>query len=979
MPTSEDVDSRFPTPPSPPTPGPNSKSSMAKTGQEQLFDSVPTTQGISSFYDSAATNTSPILKPTDGESGLGTSSDSMHGGESRASADSSMSGPARAGSNRRRRPHATSSSRPPGIQPSHSPTTQNYGLPPPFGPHENTQPPTSFLGPPLHYHQPSGVPFNQGSGFVGQYPMSPHPPPVTMGHPQPSFTYPHAFHHPTVPDNNMAASTNILGSHQNVLHHPPPVYPYSNVLDGSSQHASFTGAANSPVYSPHQGHALNSPLSPSAAGPGSPLSPYIGTTPFRYSAPHFTYSQSFPTATNAYRGSYGPAAYGQHQHFPPSSPEADPTGAWWYPPHAMTPQGYESTPPSYGPRYPFQYFQTGHRDLDGPYNSASPSSGNPFPMSPNRPPSEEAPSHNSPYIGPSSDPDSAASGQSQVPDKPVIRRSYHPNPPAHRSEWVMWVGNVPSDSVHDGLWRFFNQPPEGYSPNNDAWASGVLSIFLISRSSCAFVNFDSEQSLHAAIERFNGKQLRPQEARCPKLVCRVRRKDDDLKAGVGGQRGVGLHVQWIKDQKGKAKEAMKGAPMIASDRPTPTMGNPDPLSRPLASVSLSSDHESLKRAHSKHSSSSGSYASTDSSVLTRYFPKRYFILKSLTRYDLDLSVESGLWATQKHNEGILDQAFRTSKDVYLIFGVNKSGEFYGYARMAGPVRRSEAHVSWASRNDSGSRSSRSPDAAQATMQMMTPTSPFRQSAAKSLSNAYFPPSSGKFVGNSPMPVDGSPALNLEGTEEPGDATTPGLHHRQQARSAPAILGKPQSPLTLRTPYQKQSLPTMNALTPTPADSFELDASAPVRAMRGNHGTTSESSSKVVPPLEVVTEAEEEKAEDQEDDGGLERAEDKVAEGGDEPEGGAGGREDAWGDCFKIEWLCTEKLPFYRIRHLRNPWNHEREVKVSRDGTELEPIVGQRLLDEWQNLAEPPAVGPGKPSGSTRRSAPKSSAGGSTKR
>ena len=47
---------------------------------------------------------------------------------------------------------------------------------------------------------------------------------------------------------------------------------------------------------------------------------------------------------------------------------------------------------------------------------------------------------------------------------------------------------------------------------------------------------------------------------------------------------------------------------------------------------------------------------------------------------MDLSVEKGVWATQKHNEGILDQAYRTSKDVYLIFGVNKSGEFYGYAR-----------------------------------------------------------------------------------------------------------------------------------------------------------------------------------------------------------------------------------------------------------------------------------------------------------
>ena len=51
-----------------------------------------------------------------------------------------------------------------------------------------------------------------------------------------------------------------------------------------------------------------------------------------------------------------------------------------------------------------------------------------------------------------------------------------------------------------------------------------------------------------------------------------------------------------------------------------------------------------------------------------------------SQFDLDLSVEKGLWATQKHNEGVLDQAFRTSKEVYLIFGVNKSGEFYGHAR-----------------------------------------------------------------------------------------------------------------------------------------------------------------------------------------------------------------------------------------------------------------------------------------------------------
>ena len=40
-------------------------------------------------------------------------------------------------------------------------------------------------------------------------------------------------------------------------------------------------------------------------------------------------------------------------------------------------------------------------------------------------------------------------------------------------------------------------------------------------------------------------------------------------------------------------------------------------------------------------------------------------------------VETGLWATQAHNEPVLDQAFRTSRDVILIFGANKKGEWFG--------------------------------------------------------------------------------------------------------------------------------------------------------------------------------------------------------------------------------------------------------------------------------------------------------------
>ena len=71
-----------------------------------------------------------------------------------------------------------------------------------------------------------------------------------------------------------------------------------------------------------------------------------------------------------------------------------------------------------------------------------------------------------------------------------------------------------------------------------------------------------------------------------------------------------------------------------------------------------------------------------------------------------------------------------------------------------------------------------------------------------------------------------------------------------------------------------------------------------------------------------------------------KSEDSVEEA-DERQAAAGSQ--AFGKPFKIEWVSTNRLPFYRTRGLRNPWNANREVKIARDGTELEPSVGKRLL------------------------------------
>lgn len=68
---------------------------------------------------------------------------------------------------------------------------------------------------------------------------------------------------------------------------------------------------------------------------------------------------------------------------------------------------------------------------------------------------------------------------------------------------------------------------------------------------------------------------------------------------------------------------------------------------------------------------------------------------------------------------------------------------------------------------------------------------------------------------------------------------------------------------------------------------------------------------------------------------------------------------AWGKPFSLEWLSTNKVPFYRTRGLRNAWNANREVKIARDGTELETGVGRRLISMFSR-EQSPVGGPGGP-------------------
>ncbi|KZV73221.1 hypothetical protein PENSPDRAFT_311894 [Peniophora sp. CONT] len=720
--------------------------------------------------------------------------------------------------------------------------------------------------------------------------------------------------------------------------HAPMYAPY----EGGNQPMPFTSAApqsmslyaSSPPLSPHSPSSRPTRTSSFQSGAA-----YNYGAQYSYAQPPPQYAQSPPLYP-----SFGGSPYGQTYGSSNDDPQ---NGTWWFLPNSST--SFEQPQPSFQSPFYGQHGgggqqqqqpsqQQAHQSPRGPPQSgptsASVSSKRTQvpPGSHSRLASSQASTHDGALSPTSTSPKLASWRETSEVDvsSPPLRQAYHPNPPAQRSEWVMWAGNVPSDATHNELWQFFNQPPPS-DPGPSSAASpvfaGVSSIFLISRSNCAFVNFESAAHLEAAVARFNGQPLRPLDPRCPRLVCRVRRRTDDLKAGVGGQRGIGMHTRWVKEQRARARREASGGSATSPE---------DELASRVSAVSLSGS-ESKYEAGSPHTNSSGSFGSSNSSFLAKYFPQRYFILKSLTQYDLDLSVQKGVWATQRHNEGILDQAFRTSKEVYLIFGVNKSGEFYGYARMTSGIQQhdgQEDRIPWASHSQA------------------TPSRSTDPPLSSSSHSHILSPSDGRYK-DSPQPLsavqEAKYPLGSAGLAESSVAHT--RLSDPATLSAPPEIGRPHHRLSYGPPHPEYSLnvPPLPPVVSVPQTKFELDTTAPARAVRSHDSLPDEKDRELTPVAEDALKAERPEPVPLQSRGHTPEDGTTALESAQPDEDG-----DSWGRSFKIEWVRTDRLPFNRTRHLRNPWNHGREVKVSRDGTELEPTVGRALIEEWDR---PPPASP----------------------
>lgn len=241
-------------------------------------------------------------------------------------------------------------------------------------------------------------------------------------------------------------------------------------------------------------------------------------------------------------------------------------------------------------------------------------------------------------------PPASAKGKSRAIEREPSpeRKPYHPKAPSGGSNWVMWVGNVPHDATQEEATDFFNSlSSQSLRVSSSAFRTtstssltsdqpGIESIFLILQSHCAFVNYASESHLQQALAYFNGRPFRPGGV---KLVCRVRRKAEEIKSGVGGQRGLGLHKKWV-EQHVRQPDSPATTATIPKFQDSPAIITASPASR-SAHYKDALDRYASHLSHTPPADSEGGASSpsvsTTSTLLATYFPVRYFVLKAMTK------------------------------------------------------------------------------------------------------------------------------------------------------------------------------------------------------------------------------------------------------------------------------------------------------------------------------------------------------------
>ncbi|KAK0730574.1 YT521-B-like domain-containing protein [Lasiosphaeris hirsuta] len=379
-----------------------------------------------------------------------------------------------------------------------------------------------------------------------------------------------------------------------------------------------------------------------------------------------------------------------------------------------------------------------------------------------------------------------------------------------QSGHAIWIGNLPPQTDLMSLVHHVCKE-----------ADGLESLFLISKSNCAFANFKDEPASVAA-----QRKLHDSKFLTVRLVSRLRKSTVEGPAGITAPTGP------------------------ASSAPHPDMPPPQGLIGSRETQTSGGDADASTEASTRALGAEETIASASLANGEPPQKDRFFILKSLTVEDIELSVRTGIWATQSQNEESLNGAFQVlspwkenADDVYLVFSANKSGEYFGYARMTSPINNDpEAAIEFA---------------------------PKLQSTADVELPKAIPTEATEFAPKGRI-IDDSARGTIFWEAERDDQAAGGGGPDDDGSGGGSISG---------------------------------------------------------------------------DTGSVKSGQES-----------AGGESKAWGKPFRVEWLSTARLPFYRTRGMRNPWNSNREVKIARDGTELEPSVGRRLIGLFDRVQSPALAG-----------------------
>ena len=205
--------------------------------------------------------------------------------------------------------------------------------------------------------------------------------------------------------------------------------------------------------------------------------------------------------------------------------------------------------------------------------------------------------------------------------------SYPRGPPRKpkQSGYALWVGNLPPATTIGDLKDHFSR-----EATND-----IESLFLISKSNCAFVNYRTEAVCAAAMGRFHESKFHG-----VRLVCRLRR----------GTPTSGYSSSTTPD-------SLTPASSNEADKP----GRKElrrATSGPVIVDSSASQSPKKELQHDGTDAVDGvdGLDKADGQDPARV-PEQYFVVKSLTLQDLEASVRSGVWATQSHNEVALNNAY----------------------------------------------------------------------------------------------------------------------------------------------------------------------------------------------------------------------------------------------------------------------------------------------------------------------------------